>query len=92
MDNTQKINFYKKLLLIFVIVISITIFSQKAFAWNNCPFGEINDNYPGKCGRYIDTDNDNICDLSQSSPNEMEIIQENDDDDLQNLAESIRII
>lgn len=37
-------------------------------AWDNCPFGEINDTYPGNCGRYIDTDNDGICDLSQPAP------------------------
>jgi len=37
-------------------------------AWDNCPFGEINDAYPGICGRYIDTDNDGICDLSQPNP------------------------
>lgn len=39
-------------------------------AWDNCPFGEINEPYPGTCGRYTDTDQDNICDLSQSSPEE----------------------
>ncbi|MCK5031865.1 MAG: hypothetical protein KAR64_10400 [Thermoplasmatales archaeon] len=37
-------------------------------AWNNCPFGEINETYPGNCGRYIDTDDDGICDLSQPAP------------------------
>ena len=37
-------------------------------AWDNCPFGEINDTYPGNCGRYIDTDSDGICDLSQPAP------------------------
>ncbi len=37
-------------------------------AWDNCPFGEINDTYPGNCGRYVDTDGDGICDLSQPAP------------------------
>jgi len=31
----------------------------------DCPFGMINDTYPGQCGRYVDRNNDNICDLSQ---------------------------
>jgi hypothetical protein len=39
-----------------------------SLAWDNCPFGEVNEPYPGTCGRYTDSDNDGICDLSQSSP------------------------
>ncbi|HMK53841.1 MAG TPA: hypothetical protein VK444_03585 [Methanobacteriaceae archaeon] len=30
-----------------------------------CPYGRINDPFPGLCGRYIDTNGDGICDLSQ---------------------------
>ncbi len=33
----------------------------------DCPFGEINDPYPGKCGRYVDANNNQICDLSRTS-------------------------
>jgi hypothetical protein len=29
-----------------------------------CPFGLVNDPYPGKCRRYVDRDGDGICDLS----------------------------
>jgi hypothetical protein len=39
-----------------------------ALAWNNCPKGLVNDPYPGACRRYVDTNDDNICDLSQSEP------------------------
>jgi hypothetical protein len=39
-----------------------------ALAWNNCPKGLVNDPYPGACGRYVDTNGDDICDLSQSEP------------------------
>lgn len=35
---------------------------------SNCPQGEINCAYPGNCGRYLDTNNDGICDDSQSAP------------------------
>ena len=38
--------------------------------WNTCPKGLVNDPYPGRCGRYVDTDDDGICDLSQSDPND----------------------
>lgn len=39
-------------------------------SWLNaqtCPYGEINDPYPGKCARYVDTNGDGICDLSQEA-------------------------
>ena len=50
------------------ILFTFTILTQTVHAWDNCPFGEVNESYPGTCGRYTDTDNDNICDLSQPSP------------------------
>ena len=31
----------------------------------DCPFGRVNDPYPGECGRYTDGNNDGVCDLSQ---------------------------
>jgi hypothetical protein len=39
-----------------------------ALAWDNCPKGLVNDPYPGRCGRYVDTNGDDICDLSQRKP------------------------
>lgn len=30
-----------------------------------CPFGRVNDPYPGECGRYTDLNDDGLCDLSQ---------------------------
>jgi len=67
----------------------ITIFFGTSIvsAWNNCPFGEINEPYPGTCGRYIDTDNDNICDLSQPAPEDRESPpdeQDNNEQDAKN--------
>jgi hypothetical protein len=65
------------ILLHFVIfLIILTIIPQTVSAWENCPFGEVNESYPGSCGRYIDTDNDGICDLSQSSPEKRKAIYE----------------
>ena len=34
----------------------------------DCPFGEINDPFPGSCGRYIDRNGNDICDLSEITP------------------------
>jgi hypothetical protein len=41
---------------------------SSALAWNNCPKGLVNDPYPGACNRYVDTNGDDICDLSQPKP------------------------
>ena len=43
-------------------------FPSTALAWDDCPKGLVNDPYPGACRRYVDTNGDNICDLSQSEP------------------------
>ncbi|AIJ05975.1 hypothetical protein JH146_1132 [Methanocaldococcus bathoardescens] len=41
-----------------------------SFAWDDCPFGKTNSScyYPGECGRYIDTNNNGICDHSEPAP------------------------
>ena len=59
------------LTLVFFIIIFF-LFQGKAYAvsWDDCPYGNVNDEYPGECSRYIDTDNDGICDHSQPPPEE----------------------
>ena len=59
----------------FALVATLAVFGisygalpSKALAWNNCPYGLVNDPYPGECRRYTDTNGDDICDLSQSEP------------------------
>lgn len=56
---------------------AMTVFSLLAFAglfplflwaWEDCPFGRTNDPAPGKCFRYVDTDNSGFCDHSESLP------------------------
>ena len=32
-----------------------------------CPYGEVNDPYPGKCHRYVDTKSNGLCDFSEST-------------------------
>ena len=34
-------------------------------AWFDCPYGRINDPFPGQCELYTDTSSDQICDRSQ---------------------------
>ena len=64
-------NFLKKHFISTCLTITLFFFilaSPTLLAWDNCPFGIINDEYPGDCGRYIDTNNDGICDQSQPNP------------------------
>ncbi|GEM_PF-3150361 len=47
------------MILTLLLISTIFLFSEE------CPFGLTNDPYPGKCGRYIDEDGNDICDLSE---------------------------
>lgn len=55
-----------------IIVVGVfLLFPVVSFAqWDDCPHGKTEDSceYPGECGRYVDTDNDAVCDHSQESP------------------------
>ena len=54
--------------LIPILFLCLWFISKPVFAWDDCPVGEVNDSFPGECARYIDTDNDGICDHSQPAP------------------------
>jgi hypothetical protein len=53
----------KKLYVVLLIVLLTPI---AVYAWNDCPYGLLNDPYPGQCPRYLDTNQNNICDHSES--------------------------
>jgi hypothetical protein len=64
---------YKKFPVFFVCVAAIVLITLQVFtipllAWDDCPFDKENDEYPGECPRYVDTDGDGICDRSQPAP------------------------
>jgi hypothetical protein len=61
---------YKKIIL---TIILFTISSTTALAWDDCPKGLVDEPYPGECSKYVDTDNDGICDHSQLAPEDREI-------------------
>jgi len=58
------------------VLIFVFIFSSinnsglvgEVYAWDDCPKGMVNDEYPGSCPRYIDTDENGICDHSEPAP------------------------
>ncbi len=58
--------------IIFTLLLSISI-PITALAWDNCPYNEIDCPAPGDCNRYIDTDNDQICDRSQLAPEDRNV-------------------
>ncbi|MBE3128925.1 MAG: hypothetical protein IMZ60_04525 [Actinobacteria bacterium] len=60
--------FGKYIALSIITFILIAFSSISIYAWDTCPFGLEDDLYPGECKRYIDTDGDGICDLSQPAP------------------------
>jgi len=65
--SLHKINNYIFWLFL-ILFLLLNIQTSLSQAWDSCPFGLENDPYPGECGRYIDTDQDGICDLSQPNP------------------------
>lgn len=55
----------KKLLTISLIILLAPI---AVYAWEDCPYGLVDDPFPGQCPRYVDSNQDGICDLSQPPP------------------------
>lgn len=54
--------------LMVLIGMFVLTLAPPAWAWDDCPKGLVNDPYPGACSRYVDTNNDGICDHSQPAP------------------------
>jgi len=58
----------KKLFFIFFSVFLISL--STIYAWDDCPYGKTDSSctFPGECGKYIDTNNNGICDHSEPAP------------------------
>ena len=50
--------------IIFTLTLLI-LMPMTVLAWDDCPHNKIDCSFPGECSRYIDTNNDKICDYSQ---------------------------
>ena len=59
-------------LLLLAILAGFVFLPSATQAWDDCPYGMVNDTYPGSCPHYVDTDGDGICDHSQLPPEERE--------------------
>ena len=64
----------KKVIIILAIIFFIPSIS---LAWDDCPYGEVDEPYPGTCGRYTDTNHDKICDHSQGAPEDRNLVVSN---------------
>ncbi|MDD1677512.1 MAG: hypothetical protein LUQ40_07240, partial [Methanomicrobiales archaeon] len=53
----------RRLALVMVLLVVIPAAIAAAIT---CPFGLVNDPYPGQCSRYVDANGNGFCDLSQS--------------------------
>ena len=61
----------KKTSIFLFTVLLISLFSLNfVYSWDDCPFGKTNSScvYPGDCGKYVDTNNNGICDRSEPAP------------------------
>jgi hypothetical protein len=58
-----------------LILLSLAL-SFTALAWDDCPFGLVNDPEPGRCGLYQDTNSDSLCDHSQKKPSLLALAQD----------------
>ncbi len=73
------------LLLIVIFFLSLTVIAD------TCPFGIYDDPYPGQCNKYIDKDNDGICDLSLIDTSKT-IVVEKEVEEVEEVKEEIEIV
>ncbi|ADG13492.1 conserved hypothetical protein [Methanocaldococcus infernus ME] len=62
----------------------LLFFLSYIYAWEDCPYGRVNCTYPGKCGLYIDTNHNGICDHSEPEPNTEENTKEENINEVNN--------
>jgi hypothetical protein len=51
---------------LYVVILIALLTPIAVYAWNDCPYGTVNDPFPGQCPRYLDTNQNKICDHSES--------------------------
>ncbi|MDO5836971.1 MAG: hypothetical protein Q4P17_10720 [Methanobacterium sp.] len=64
-STLEKIPLKEKLLLAASTIPFIAASTMSTSCATSCPYGMVNDPFPGQCSRYIDLDGDGMCDLSQ---------------------------
>ena len=64
---TEKIRGNEKIIGAAVTIPIVAAGAMSGTCAAGCPYGLVNDPYPGQCSRYIDVTGDGICDLSQTA-------------------------
>ena len=64
-STLEKIPLKEKLLVAASTIPFIAASTMSTSCATSCPYGMVNDPFPGQCSRYIDLDGDGMCDLSQ---------------------------
>ncbi|MBN2100451.1 hypothetical protein JW710_00955 [Candidatus Dojkabacteria bacterium] len=80
---------WRFLTILTVAIAGLIALPVAALAWDDCPHGEVNDEYPGDCPRYVDTDGDGICDRSQPAPEDRVTEEETYGQDIESTTEII---
>ena len=66
--TSKRNSFHYIFIISFVSLVVLLSTSYSVFAYDDCPFGIEDDPHPGIYGRYVDSDNDGLCNHSQSRP------------------------
>ncbi len=51
---------------LYVVLLIVLLTPVAVYAWNDCPYGLLDDPFPGQCPRYLDSNQNQVCDHSES--------------------------
>ncbi len=63
----ESVSLKERLLMVASTIPFIAASTMSSSCATSCPYGMVNDPYPGQCPRYVDLDGNGICDLSQTT-------------------------
>ena len=67
-SKLESVPFKEKLLVVGSTIPFIAASTMSSSCATTCPYGMVNDPFPGQCSRYMDVGGDGICDFSQATP------------------------
>jgi hypothetical protein len=67
-SKLENVPFKEKLLIVGSTIPFIAASTMSSSCATTCPYGMVNDPFPGQCSRYMDIGGDGICDFSQATP------------------------
>ncbi len=67
-SKLESVPFKEKLVVVGSTIPFIAASTMSSSCATTCPYGMVNDPFPGQCSRYMDVGGDGICDFSQTTP------------------------